>query len=246
VVRNDPVQRLKHRRNVIVYQAGLAKLRHDEPVIEGEQDFVRHTDEVGQHAQLRLDPSAFLAPLDDYLVTAVRVRGDLARAEKTLGALSERDDVWTELRGDLAEWRTELRVLAKAPPARTLVAARETLAQAAARKRYPADERGRVYEVLAGGILREVLEQPSLPAADRADAYYLLARVEEATPGDYWVPEPAAYLEACVRTVPKTPQAARCFGRLEDHLVRAYAGTGGVKLPDDEKARLEELRALTP
>jgi hypothetical protein len=52
------------------------------------------------------------------------------------------------------------------------------------------------------------------------------------------------FFETCVRESPKSKVAKRCFQQLSDRVYLGYTGSAGTFIPDDELARLSELRAL--
>ena len=53
-----------------------------------------------------------------------------------------------------------------------------------------------------------------------------------------------AVFEACVRENPKTPLARRCFQQLSDRVYLGFTGSAGTFIPEEELARLTELRGL--
>jgi hypothetical protein len=56
---------------------------------------------------------------------------------------------------------------------------------------------------------------------------------------------PEIYYEACIRENPKSKLAKDCFGDLERVTIIQYSGTAGLFLPEDERARMKELKVLS-
>ena len=52
------------------------------------------------------------------------------------------------------------------------------------------------------------------------------------------------FLEKAIRTCPHSPEALRAYFALEEHVLTAYTGSGGLNLPPEEEARLDELWRL--
>jgi hypothetical protein len=187
-------------------------------------------------------PAKMISSLSDYLTTSIRVRDDLKRPIATLKKLKKRKDAWTHLRADIDVWSKALDHYASKPVAPTLTAARAVLDEGAGLQRYPADRRALVHFILASSSLHRFLEkEPTGPRA--AEAYLLLSRAESRVEEGYWLDRTEAYLESCIREAPNTSLSEECHAALEDHLMRAYAGTGVLGLPPEVE---QELRSLWP
>jgi hypothetical protein len=52
------------------------------------------------------------------------------------------------------------------------------------------------------------------------------------------------YFEACVRENPKSASAKQCFNSFNERLVLGFSGSAGTRIPPDEQARLDQLKAL--
>ena len=52
------------------------------------------------------------------------------------------------------------------------------------------------------------------------------------------------YYESCVKKVPHSIWAAKCFKHYEESIYFGYTGSSGLRLPEDEAKRLEALRGL--
>ena len=196
-------------------------------------------------ASPEVNPAEMLVPLTDYLIIAVRVKGDYERPVPVLERFAKRPDLWRNLRLDVDEWVSalrELRPLADAPP--DLATARKLVEQAQHLVPYPADRRGLVHNVVASSVLHRLLESKPASKRDQAEAYYLLG-VAEAQIGEmYWVPQAEYYLETAIRMAPGEPFAEPAFALLEEQTLLAYTGSSGVHAPPAISKHLAELRAL--
>ena len=110
-------------------------------------------------AERATSPSAldFEGAIEDYLVIALRVRADFARAGSALAAIEARGDSPAYLASLLATWRGALESLAPYENGSTLVEAREVLAKAQAQRRYPADRGALVHDLVASALLHRAL-----------------------------------------------------------------------------------------
>ena len=81
-------------------------------------------------------------------------------------------------------------------------------------------------------------------AAELAEAYYLLGLAETRVRHSSWLAEAEFQLETAIRTDPASPWAKRAFALLEEETLAGYSGSGGLHLPDDVRAKLDELRGL--
>ena len=189
-------------------------------------------------------PSSLLGALTDYLIISIRVRQDFDRALTTLQIFGKRPDLWTALREDVAHWVAALREFRARPfDPPTLSLAVELIDLATSYRRYIADRRSLVHYVLASSVLHRFLE--SHPQRDGlARTYYLLGLVEFQIGRDFWVAQGEMFLETAIRLAPDSPIALDAYALLEQEILLGYTGSSGLHLPDDERERLERLRAL--
>jgi hypothetical protein len=188
-------------------------------------------------------PAQMMGPLVDYLVTAVRVQQDPARASAALAHLAARTDSWGNLREQLSLWRRDLAALAAKPPVVSLAAARALVDEADARAAYPADRGPLVRWIAASSVLHQLLDARSLPPHEAAEAYYLLTLAEARIEQDFRLTEAEAYLSACIELAPHSDVALGCYHLLEEQLVLGLEGTGGGPLPQELEQRLRALEA---
>ncbi|OFZ31085.1 MAG: hypothetical protein A2622_00330 [Bdellovibrionales bacterium RIFCSPHIGHO2_01_FULL_40_29] len=52
------------------------------------------------------------------------------------------------------------------------------------------------------------------------------------------------YYESCIRRVPQSKWAKTCFKNYQDSVTASYTGSGGTRLPNDVKQKLQTLKAL--
>ncbi|HEU4429492.1 MAG TPA: hypothetical protein VFT98_12105 [Myxococcota bacterium] len=186
----------------------------------------------------------FEGALEDYLTIALRVRGDLERAERTLAALQARTDAPPYLAQLIATWRAALAELAPFAPRATLVDARRVLARAAALRRYPADRSALVHDLIASGLLHRALARGFASPDEAAEASYLLGIAELRNDPARSLPQAEAYLEAAIRAQPGGDIAREAYALLEEQTLLGWMGSGGLELPSDVTEWLAELRAL--
>jgi hypothetical protein len=179
-----------------------------------------------------------------YLLVAVRVREDPARAQRGLSTLAGREDVPRYLAAYLQSWRVALGTLERRPPAPDpIVEARALLGEARRASRFPADRRALVYGIAASGILNRFVSAQPAPSPEVAEAYYLLGIAEPIIHG-LALTEAEFYLETAIRMAPRAWFAPDAYAVLEEQVLRDYEGSGGSHVPPEATERLDALRAL--
>ena len=189
-------------------------------------------------------PSQLPGALVDYLIISIRVRRDFDRALDTLHRFTQRSDLWIDLRADVRHWLDALREFRSTPlDPPTLALGIELIERATDGRRYTADRRSLVHYVLASSVLHRFVE--SQPQRDElAHAYYLLGLSEYRIGGNFWIPQGELFLEWAIRLAPASPVAADAYALLEEEILAGYTGSSGLHLPEDERQRLQGLRAL--
>jgi hypothetical protein len=199
--------------------------------------------------QLLADPAmpatSLVAPLRDELVVSIRVKNDYDRPLPVLEKLSQRPDLWRQLRSDSEQWHRSLVVLR---PLRDhepdLATARTLVSEARMIGPTPGGRAGLIQYIVASSLLHRLLDSGQLSPSDAAEAWYLLAITEEGLSPGFWVPQGDFYLETAIRADPKGPSAEKAYALLEQSVVEGYSGSEGINVPPEEAARLAELRKL--
>jgi hypothetical protein len=190
-------------------------------------------------------PSTMLGPLTDYLLVAVRVRGDYERPVPVLEAFAKRADLWVQLRGDVQQWirdLRELRGLREQPP--SLASARRLVEEARTRHPLGPDQRNLVRYIVASSQLHRWLESGDHPAKEQSEAWQLLGVCELQTGDTFWLSQAEFYLETAIRSAPGSESARRAYELLEAEMIGSFTGAAGVDLPPSIATRLTELRKL--
>jgi hypothetical protein len=192
-----------------------------------------------------IDPMELLRPFTTYLTIAVRVKGNPQRAVPSLRKFAARSDVWLQLREDVRQWQADLEKLTPQELGSHDVAlARALIQRGRDEGAYPSDRRGLVQYLAASRILHGAIAERRDPSPALAEAYYLLGAVEAQIGQDFWSSSADFYLETAIRMAPQTEPGRRAYALLEEQTLLGFTGSGGEHLPDDERAKLAELRAL--
>ena len=185
--------------------------------------------------------------LDDYLSVAIRVQRDLPRAKRSLERFARRSSQPPHLREVLDAWIASLtRLIAEPTPAPSLEAAGKLVGRADAMIEFPADRRGRVYDLVASSLLYRLIAAPPSGFDDPqlGEALYLLGRIEARGPGGRWVSETESHLVSAIRLAPAEPFARDAYSVLEAYIEMDYGGPHGAEIPPQQSALLAELAAL--
>ena len=181
----------------------------------------------------------------DYLTLSIRVIGDLEQAVPVLKKFAQRSDLPFYLLRNVEIWIASLLELRKeksdAPPVEH---ARSLVERARELGRYSSDRAGLVYDLMASSVLHRYVESVPEKSPELAEAFYLLGVTEWRTRRSYWVSETEFYLETAIRVAPRSSYAEKAYALLEEYTVLGYSGSGGIHVPPDVQARLDELYAL--
>jgi hypothetical protein len=192
-----------------------------------------------------IEPIDLFRPLIDYLTVCVRVKGDPKRPVSVLQKFAARPDVWTQLRLDVLQW---VKDLAKLTPAeldsQDPAQAKTMVDRARGEGIHPSDRRGLIEYLAASRILTRVIAVRRDASPELAEAYYLLGAVEARIGQDFWASPADFYLEVAVRMAPGSEAGRRAYALLEEETLLGFTGSGGEHLPDEERARLDALKAL--
>ncbi len=190
-------------------------------------------------------PAVMLGPLTDYLVVAIRVRGDYERPIRELKAFSRREDLWPSLREDVNDWIVALPLLKiraatglNVESARALVEEGETLDE------YGDGQGPLLHFIVASSVLERFIAAHPNKSAELGEAFYLRGILETRIGQNYWVTTAPFFLEESIRVAPTQPFAEDALMLLERELFAAYEGSDIEELPAEERAHLAELRAL--
>jgi tetratricopeptide (TPR) repeat protein len=188
-----------------------------------------------------------ITDLTTYVVVAVRVLDDAARALRLVERMLARGDLPGALRADLSEWRTALRELVARPPAITLEAAGALLARGealnAATDGVAPGHAGVVQLVAASSLAQRVLDAGGLSPAGYAQGYLVVGMSELRLDPFGWIPRAELHLEQSIRAAPGTPTAQRAFEQLNARLSQTYAAQPN-RIPPEVAEHLQRLRVL--
>lgn len=197
-----------------------------------------------------VDFQSWARALQDSLTLLVRVKDDPVATAALLEKMAARPSlpkyVAANLPGwkkDVADWRAE-KFDAQKASADALFKKAQALVLNANGGAVFADQRKDVLWLRASGYLNLALaKNPKLK--QRGEALFLLGSCAEGLRSPSWWDVDELFYEACVRENPKTPLARRCFERLSARVTLGFTGSAGTFIPDDEIARLDELKALS-
>ena len=182
----------------------------------------------------------------NFLALAIRVKQDPKMAMSIVDQIAANTGAPEYLKEDASYWRRSIERWQKETsraPKPSLEKAKKLIAEGKASQEYPLDGHADVAYLRASAVLHELLD--TTKASDKlAEAMYHLGRSYEVLSdiGQWFLQD--SYFESCIRTAPKSKIAARCYRRYELSQLMGYSGSSGLNLPDSERERLKELRAL--
>jgi len=146
-------------------------------------------------------------------------------------------------RKDAQFWMDEKESKKKLSPEELIAKAQKLIERAEKLQSFPADENGDISYLRASNCLHEALDESPL-SQSRGEALYLLgvsyAALQDPTVWDL----DRLYFESCIRELPHTDLAKKCYHRYSEKIYMGYTGSAGTFIPEDEQKRLEDLRKL--
>lgn len=183
-------------------------------------------------------------PFVEYLILALRVKDEKSRVIKTFSTLHSQS-MPAMIKRDIGAW---LEAVKKIQPRRKgqdeLSYARQLIAEGRKAMEFPQDRRSLVHSILASKELLAYLNQSKIKEAQQAEAYYELGLCELVIGSVQMAGDSGFYFEEAIRLSPKAEFAKKAFALYEEGVLFGYSGSGGIKLPAEEKTKLDALRAL--
>lgn len=128
-------------------------------------------------------------------------------------------------------------------PEATLARVRDWIAKGQQMQVGMVDRGGDIYFLRALSDLHLLLGGKLKPA-QMGEALYLTGLSYESVRDLSNYPLHENYYETCIRKDPHTSWSQKCYKRYEESVYFGYTGSSGVRLPEDEAKRLQDLRAL--
>lgn len=181
-----------------------------------------------------------------YLSLQVRVKKEPAEAASLLDQFLDNKGLPYFVATDAEAWQKSLREWIRersTSDKNPLDAAKRILNKARQQQSSEGYQSAYVDYLRASAHLHEALRQAS-DKKNQAQIYYMLGDSYEslANTGTWELPE--VYYEACIRTLPNTVGAQKCYKAYERSIVLGYSGSAGIFVPKEERERLKELKAL--
>jgi hypothetical protein len=178
------------------------------------------------------------------LIINVRFRSDVKETQKFLQIIGKNQNLPYFIKRQLPFWEQSVKDWAKNPtPSLNLKAAQQMVSRADAAQRSSRSEGGTIDYLRAGSLLHRFLAT-SKASSEKSEALYQLGMIYEniGEIGAWSMNED--YYELCVRTLPHSEVARKCFARFEESTVSGFSGTGGIYIPEDIQKKMTELRAI--
>lgn len=188
--------------------------------------------------------------LRNALAIAVRVKKDPKAATKTVNEALKSPFVPEFERAKLVNWQKAIETWSKEPTIKT----NTEIGHAAEMKRlYLAtldaqlnaiDHSAEVQFLRLSAAAHDVLRVGRDPKLI-AEALMTAGTAYEVLANPIFWPMHEFYYEACVRQLPHSPLAQKCYSRFERSVYLGYTGTSGTNIPDDIRELLTKLRTLS-
>lgn len=193
-------------------------------------------------------PFDFEGAVRKYLAVVIRIDNRPDRPLVELDKLVGRKEVPFYLRQQVEAWRQSLLTWSQEKPSSRqgtpLTQAKRRIERAREVQSFAKDHAGDVEYLRATSLLHEHLKFATEKNQSKQEAYFLLGESYSVLDElGYWNLH-EIYFESCIRANPKTALARKCYSRLESSVYFGYSGSGGVRIPPNERRRLNELKDL--
>lgn len=216
-----------------------AATRQFDKALRDYERFFINTDET--------DVSAWNRALRGALNVTVRAKKDPEATLRILELAEDSNRFPPSLKSEMAEWRKEAqqwRAEAKGPSQNQFKKGEALIERAQKMQTYPLDPSGDIGYLRATNELQEALKN-GLKSSDQAKAFYLLGVAYSSLRSPLLWNLQNHYFEAAIRKRPHSSLARQSYGLLEQEVIFSYTGSAGTDLPDEEKTRLDALKALS-
>jgi tetratricopeptide (TPR) repeat protein len=190
-------------------------------------------------------PHEQVSAIKKYLSLMVRVRKDPVRASETLEMFLSNGKLPFFVASDAEGWLGSLRKWKGERKTRQtdLSKAKALINQAKKLQSVGSYQAGYVENLRATGLLHDAIKVTQ-SKNEKAEIYFLLGSSYDVISdlGVWDLPE--VYYESCVRIVPNSTMAKRCFKSYERSIILGFSGSAGIFIPTSEKKKLADLKAL--
>lgn len=183
------------------------------------------------------------------LAIAIRYKENPTEAKTFIQSILKNKSAPQSLKDSAKDWLTSVEQWAKEPKLKSTADSRliraESLIKGAEKRSGDSIRRSEDITYLrASADLHQWLSEGSKDPAQRSKALLYAGIAAEATRElNFWTLH-ERYYELCIQASPKTPTAQSCYGKLSDSVLLGYTGSSGLHLPEEEKVRLDRLKAL--
>ncbi len=180
---------------------------------------------------------------------AIRVQESPDAALKIVDKAIKKPGLPEFITNDFKQWQQGLKAWQqdKRSPgtsAAELIATAKGLIEVAQKKQeYPTDHSQDVLYLRASNYLQQALKaKPSFE--EKAKIFYLLGRTYGTLRDALLWNLDQYYYEACIKSLPHSKQAEKCYKTLSSEIFFGYTGSAGTLIPADELDRLDRLQKL--
>ncbi|MCP5150085.1 MAG: hypothetical protein H6983_10985 [Ectothiorhodospiraceae bacterium] len=188
-------------------------------------------------------PASRVELMREYLLVAVRVRGELGRAASTLRAARDAGELPEASRTAVSAWVADLDEIGRHPIPEDDVLYSRWLLQGSAADPLSDDHSDLVRALAASAVLNRFLEREKPDGERLAEAYLLLGLAEARIDEPAGLPEAELYLESAILGAPGTPIAKVAFALLSKKVRRGFESGPEGKMPEEVMRHLAALEA---
>jgi cytochrome c553 len=205
---------------------------------------------LSDEALARSNPFEWEQAARTALAITVQVKNSHADAQKLLAQIQTNAALPSSTQQALRAWKKSVRDWAKEKPARDLSPAKKLefaqslIRQAKNRQEFPMDHSQDILYFRASGLLHQLLGSGELKGEPLAETLYWAGVASEASRDmNFWTLH-ETYYEQCIRTMPSSAVAKKCFERLSESVTLGYSGSAGVNIPPEVIQRLERFKNM--
>ena len=183
------------------------------------------------------------------LSVVVRVKQSPATGLEVIAKALKKPGVPEFITRDFKQWQKDLKAWKKEkPPSKPTIkdliaSARQLIESAQKIQEYPTDHSTDVRYLRASNALQQALQLIPNPK-QQAEAFYLLGRAYASLRDNLLWNLDQYYYEACIKRLPHSSMAQKCYKTLSSEIFFGYTGSAGTLIPAEEIQRLDRLQKM--
>ncbi len=199
------------------------------------------------------EPWKWMQAVSDALLLSVRVKQDVALTQAIILNVQKNNHAPFFVKKDAQSWEKSALAWKKEGKIQSkgavwnLIQGKKFFNQAKSAQKYLRDRSADILYLRSTAFLHQYLEQAGFQISkeDHALSLWMLGEAYEALQLKPIGTNSGSFFEACIRVLPKSKIAEKCFVRFEQVTLAGFTGSAGLDLPADVSEKIKQLKTMT-